>query len=72
MERPHDVRTIKNGTIVAARVEGKTTLKYFQKKGSKVTLMPGNPDRDLYPVTEVKASDIDVQGILKAVWRNVR
>jgi repressor LexA len=72
MERPHDVRSLKNNTIVAARVEGKTTLKYYQKKGSRVTLMPGNPDRDLYPVTEVKASEVDIQGILKAVWRSVR
>jgi repressor LexA len=72
LERPHDVRTIKNGTIVAARVEGKTTLKYFQKKGNKVTLQPGNSDRDLYPLTEVKAADVEVQGVLKAVWRNVR
>ncbi len=72
LERPHDVRTIKNGTIVAARVEGKTTLKYFQKKGNKVTLQPGNSDRDLYPLTEVKAVDVEVQGVLKAVWRNVR
>jgi repressor LexA len=72
MERPHDVRTLKNGTIVAARVEGKTTLKYYNKKGTKVTLMPGNPDRSLYPITEVKVADIDVQGVLKAVWRSVR
>lgn len=72
LERPHDIRTIKNGTIVAARVEGKTTLKYYHKKGSKVTLMPGNPDREMYPVTEVKASELEIQGVLRAVWRNVR
>jgi repressor LexA len=72
LERPHDVRSLKNGAIVAARVEGKTTLKYYQKKGNKIILMPGNPDRELYPVTEVKASDVDIQGILKAVWRSVR
>jgi repressor LexA len=72
LERPHDVRSLKNGAIVAARVEGKTTLKYYQKKGNKIILMPGTPDRELYPVTEVKASDVDIQGILKAVWRSVR
>jgi repressor LexA len=72
MERPHDIRTIKNGTIVAARVEGKTTLKYYHKKGSKVTLEPGNPDRKAYPVTEVKASELEIQGVLRAVWRNVK
>jgi repressor LexA len=72
MERPHDQKTVKNGTIVAARVEGKTTLKYFQKKGSKITLVPGNPDRDTYQPTEVKASDVEIQGVLRAVWRNVK
>lgn len=64
-----DPKTIKNGAIVAARVEGKTTLKYFQRKGSKVVLQPGNPNRDLYPVTEVLASQVEVQGILVGVWR---
>jgi repressor LexA len=72
MEQPHDVRTVKNGSIVAARVEGKTTLKYYHKKGSRVTLEPGNPDREAYPITEVRASELDIQGILKAVWRSVK
>ena len=61
---------MKNGAIVAAHVQGKTTLKYFQRKGAKVTLTPGNPDRDLYQITELKAIDVDVQGILIAVWRD--
>lgn len=68
-----DQKAIKNDTIVAARVDGKTTLKYYQKKGkNQVVLMPGNPDRDLYPITEVKASDVDIQGVLVAVWRNYK
>lgn len=72
MQPPADPKNIKNSTIVAARVEGKTTLKYYQRRSNRVTLMPGNPDRDLYPVTEVKANEVDVQGVLVAVWRNVR
>jgi repressor LexA len=64
-----DPKTIKNGTIVAARVEGKTTLKYFQKKGSKVFLEPGNSNRDLYAVTEVSASQVAIEGVLVGVWR---
>jgi repressor LexA len=64
-----DPKTIKNDTIVAARVEGKTTLKYFQRKGSKIVLQPGNPNRDLYPVTEVSASQVEIQGVLVGVWR---
>lgn len=69
MQPVDDAKTIKNGSIVAARVEGKTTLKYFQKKGNKVFLQPGNSNRELYPVTEVSASQVDVQGVLVGVWR---
>lgn len=72
MQPVTDPKTVKNGAIVAAHVQGKTTLKYFQKKGAKVTLMPGNPDRDLYPVTELKAADVEVQGVLIAVWRDYK
>ncbi|KAM3090750.1 transcriptional repressor LexA [Phormidesmis sp. 146-35] len=64
-----DPKTLKNDTIVAARVEGKTTLKYFQRKGSKIVLQPGNPNRELYPVTEVPASQVEIQGVLVGVWR---
>ena len=61
MQPVTDQKTVKNGAIVAAHVSGKTTLKYYQKKGSKVILMPGNPDRTLYPETELKAVDVEVQ-----------
>jgi repressor LexA len=67
-----DQKTVKNGAIVAAHVSGKTTLKYYHKKGAKVILMPGNPDRTLYPETELKAVDVDVQGLLIAVWRDYK
>ncbi len=70
MQPISDPKALKNGTIVAARVEGQTTLKYFHRKGSKVTLQPGNPDVDRYPPIEVPASHIDVQGILVGVWRD--
>ena len=62
-----DPKTLKNGTIVAARVENQTTLKYFHRKGSKVTLKPANKKYD--PI-EVPASQIDVQGQLVHVWRD--
>ncbi len=71
MQPPSDPKSVKNDTIVAATVGSKTTLKYYRRKGSKVTLMPGNPDRDNYPVTEVPASQVQIQGILVGVWRGV-
>ncbi len=69
MEPVTDPKSIKNGTIVAAHVNGQTTLKYYSRRGSKVTLEPGNPDRDAYPVIELPASQVDIQGILVGVWR---
>ncbi|HEY9625825.1 MAG TPA: transcriptional repressor LexA [Coleofasciculaceae cyanobacterium] len=63
-----DQQTLKNGTIVAARVssEGGTTLKYYHRKGNQVTLKPANPN---YPLIEAPATDVVVQGVLVAVWR---
>ncbi len=62
-----DPKTLKNGTIVAARVEDQTTLKYFNRKGSKVTLEPANK---AYKPIEIPASQVDIQGALVHVWRD--
>jgi repressor LexA len=61
-----DPKSLKNGTIVAARVQDQTTLKYFHRKGNKVTLQPANKNYD--PI-EVPASQLHVQGALVHVWR---
>lgn len=59
---------LKNGTIVAARVEGYgTTLKRFYRQGDRVTLKPANPK---YNPIEVLAMHVQVQGSLVGVWRN--
>lgn len=58
---------LKNGTIVAARVDGYgTTLKRFYRNGDRVTLQPAN--RKYSPI-EVNAVQVQVQGSLVAVWR---
>ncbi|MBV9385524.1 MAG: repressor LexA [Chroococcidiopsidaceae cyanobacterium CP_BM_ER_R8_30] len=58
---------LKNGTIVAARVEGHgTTLKRFYRKGDRVTLKPANSK---YNPIEVSAVQVQVQGALIGVWR---
>jgi len=64
-----DPKTLKNGTIVAARVQDQTTLKYFHRRGSKVTLQPANKN---YESIEVPASQVDVQGALAHVWRDYK
>ncbi len=63
-----DPQSIREGTIVAARVESGTTLKSFYRQGNQVQLKPANPN---YPVMEFPAELVDVQGRLVAVWRGI-
>ncbi|MBE9177758.1 repressor LexA [Oculatella sp. LEGE 06141] len=59
---------LKNGLIVAARVDGYgNTLKYFYREQDQVTLKPANSN---YKPIEVKAEDVLIQGILVGVWRD--
>lgn len=62
-----DPEQLKNGAIVAARVEGYgTTLKRYYRDGEKVTLKPSNSK---YIPIEVMAKNLQIQGILAGVWR---
>ena len=68
MMRPlSDPNLLKNGTIVAARVEGHgTTLKRFYRRGDRITLKPAN---SRYAPIEAQADQVQVQGVLVGVWR---
>ena len=68
MKPPPDPKAIKNGTIVAARVEGKTTLKCFYRNENTITLEPANP---IYPPTHADASMVDIQGIYVGLARDL-
>jgi repressor LexA len=58
---------LKNGEIVAARVEGLgTTLKHFYQQENRITLKAANSK---YKAIEVMADTVDVQGVLVGVWR---
>lgn len=60
--------TVKNGTIVAARVEGHgTTLKRFYRRSDRVILKPANIK---YQPIEAPAEEVQLQGTLIGVWRN--
>ena len=63
-----DPQSVREGTIVAARVESGTTLKSFHRSGNQIKLKPANPN---YPVMEFPADLVDIQGKLVAVWRGV-
>lgn len=64
----NDVKNIKSGTIVAARVEGQTTLKHFHRKGHRVMLKPANAN---YEPMLLDAKTVEVQGVLVGVMRSL-
>jgi repressor LexA len=69
MEPVNDPARLRNGTIVSALVAGSgTTLKHFQRKGGTVILEAANP---AYAPIELPAEQVQVQGKLVAVWRQV-
>ncbi len=69
MEPIKDHFSIQNGMIVSAMVPGLgTTLKYFFKKGNKISLQAANP---AYSPIELNLEEVVLQGKLLAVWRKV-
>jgi len=55
----------KNNDIVIAEVDGEWTMKYLQKKGGSVTLLPDNPNyQPIKPKNELK-----IAGVVTAVVR---
>jgi len=68
LEKPTDLRSVKNGTIVAARVEGKTTLKRWYQEGDQISLHPENPN---YEVMQVPAHDVFIEGVYVGIIRGL-
>ena len=67
MQPVKDSADVKNGTIVAAQVEGQgTTLKRYHRQGENITLQPANSK---YKPIEAEAHLVQLQGILVGVWR---
>ncbi len=67
MRKVQDPKRVRNGTIVAARVESNTTLKYYYFNAGKVVLKPANPRFD--PM-EYPAEQVSIDGELVGVWRD--
>ena len=64
-----DPARLRNGTVVSALVAGSgTTLKHFHRDGGIVRLEAANP---AYEPIELPAEQVQVQGRLMAVWRQV-
>ena len=69
MEPVLDPSRLRQGTVVSALVPGSgTTLKHFHRDGSVVRLEAANP---AYEPLEIPADQVQVQGRLVAVWRQV-
>ena len=69
MEPVSDPQRLRNGTVVSALVAGSgTTLKHFHRNGAVVVLEAANP---AYEPIELPAEQVEVQGRLVAVWRQV-
>jgi len=58
-------REPKNGDIILAEVDGNWTMKYFRKKGKKVTLEAANPK---YPLI-IPQEELRIAGVITAVVR---
>ena len=69
MEPVLDPARLREGTVVSALVPGSgTTLKHFHRDGAIVRLEAANP---AYAPLEIPADQLQVQGRLVAVWRQV-
>ena len=69
MEPVADPRALRDGTVVSALVAGSgTTLKHFHRQKDQVTLAAAN---EAYEPIVLSADQVQVQGRLIAVWRQV-
>ena len=61
-------QTPNSGDIVIAEVDGEWTMKYLEKRGDSITLIPANPDfKPLKPKNELK-----IAGVVTAVIRKYK
>jgi len=70
LRRESDPRAVRNGTIVAARVNGATTLKYFHRLGNQITLQPANPNYEPTVIDTAK-EELEIQGIYVGLIRGL-
>ncbi len=69
MEPVQEPSRLRDGTVVSALVFGSgTTLKHFYRNGPSIRLEAANP---LYEPIEIPAEQMQVQGKLLAVWRQI-
>lgn len=66
----HATPKASNGDLVVARIDGEVTVKRFQRKGSKVTLLAANPD--FAPIeVDTRKQDLVIEGLGVGVIRTI-
>lgn len=66
----HATPKANNGDLVVARIDGEVTVKRFQRKGSKVTLLAANPD--FAPIeVDARKQDFVIEGLGVGVIRTI-
>jgi repressor LexA len=64
---PVDTDDVRNGEIVAARVDGESAIKRYYAKDGKIILEPANPDYD--PILVHEHEDFSVLGRVTGLFR---
>ena len=66
----HQTPKARNGDLVVARIDGEVTVKYFQRKGNKVTLLPAHPD--FAPIqVDPRRQEFVIEGLGVGLIRNL-
>ena len=65
----HKVQEARNGQVVVARLDDEVTVKRFQRKGTKVSLLPEN--EELTPIeVDLRTQELIIEGLAVGVIRN--
>ncbi|CAJ1860983.1 LexA repressor [Aeromonas veronii] len=65
----HKTQEVRNGQVVVARLDEDVTVKRFQRKGSKVWLLPEN--EELSPIeVDLSCQQLTIEGLAVGVIRN--
>ncbi len=64
-----DDREIIRGKVYAVRVEGGATIKFVQRDGDILIMVPANPDRETYPVQILDLKGLTYDPIIgRVIW----
>lgn len=65
----HKTQEVRNGQVVVARLGDEVTVKRFQRKGNKVSLLPEN--EELSPIeVDLRSQELIIEGLAVGVIRN--